>query len=144
MHFCKKTKRSIFLLLLLLWKCLLVLKMAYLYWRGTNYVPLFLFFGWGRRPFYVSDFGTSGPRSSRMESGGRLATMLVVTENVFIFIHFFRPPFFLFLLRRNLFSKRECSDQKTYLAKVEGSAPKPRDTHLSRPHRPFWGPLAAI
>ena len=24
------------------------------------------------------------------------------------------------------------------------SAQKPKGTHLSRPHRPFWGPLAAI
>ena len=65
--------------------------------------------------------------------------MLVVTENVFILIHFFRPPFFLFLLRRNLFSKRECSDQKTYLAKVEGSAQKPFQTPST-----ILGPLAAI
>ena len=38
----------------------------------------------------------------------------------------------------------ECSDQKTYLAKVGQSAQKPRCTLLSRPRQPFWGPLAVI
>ena len=33
---------------------------------------------------------------------------------------------------------------KTYLEKVDGSAQKPRCTPLSRPPRPFWGPLVAI
>ena len=35
-------------------------------------------------------------------------------------------------------------DQKTYLVKVDGSAQKPRIRPLSRPRRPFLGPLAAI
>ena len=35
-------------------------------------------------------------------------------------------------------------DQKTYLAKADKSAQKPRGGHSSRPHWPFWGPLAAI
>ena len=35
-------------------------------------------------------------------------------------------------------------DQKTYLAKVAKNAQKPRGRHLSSPHQPFWGPLAAI
>ena len=35
-------------------------------------------------------------------------------------------------------------DPKTYLEKVDGSAPKPRGTPLSRPPWPFWGPLVAI
>ena len=39
---------------------------------------------------------------------------------------------------------KECSDQKTYLAKVDGSSQKHRDTPSSRPCRPFWGPLTAI
>ena len=47
-------------------------------------------------------------------------------------------------LRHNLFSKKECSDQKTHLAKVDGSAQKPRSTPFSRPRQPFWGPLAVI
>ena len=41
------------------------------------------------------------------------------------------------------FSHRR-SAQKTYLAKVDGSAQKPKVRPLSRPRRPFWGPLAAI
>ena len=39
---------------------------------------------------------------------------------------------------------KECSEQKTYLPKVDGSAQKPRGRHLTRPCRPFWSPLAAI
>ena len=38
----------------------------------------------------------------------------------------------------------ECSDQKTYLAKVAWNAQKLRGRHLSRPHRLFWGSLAAL
>ena len=34
--------------------------------------------------------------------------------------------------------------EKPNLAKVDGSAQKPRGIPLSRPHRPFWGRLAAI
>ena len=36
------------------------------------------------------------------------------------------------------------SAQKTYLSKVGRSAQKHRGRHLSRPFRPFWGPLVAI
>ena len=43
-----------------------------------------------------------------------------------------------------LFSYKECLDQKTYLVKVDRSTQNPRGTHLSRPGRPFWGPLVAI
>ena len=40
-----------------------------------------------------------------------------VVATIFIIIFFlFSPPFF--LLRRDLFSEKECSDQKTYLAKL--------------------------
>ena len=35
-------------------------------------------------------------------------------------------------------------EQKTYFAKVVQNAQKPRRRHLSRPRRPFWGPLATI
>ena len=35
-------------------------------------------------------------------------------------------------------------DQKSYLGKVDGSAQKPRDKHLSRNRQPFWGPPAVI
>ena len=35
-------------------------------------------------------------------------------------------------------------DQKTFFAKVDRSAQKPRGRHLSRPRQPFWGPQAAI
>ena len=57
-----------------------------------------------------------------------------------------RPLFSLLFssfLRHNLFSKKECSDQKTYLAKVGRSAQNTRDTPLSRPQRPLtrgWSP----
>ena len=37
-----------------------------------------------------------------------------------------------------------CSNQKTYLEEVDGSAQNPRGKHLSRPGGPFWGRLAAI
>ena len=47
-------------------------------------------------------------------SGGWLATMLVTTINVIIF--------YIFFLSRDLISWKECSDPKTYLAKVDRSA----------------------
>ena len=65
-------------------------------------------------------------------------------RHYFLFFSSFFFFFFFFLLRRLLFTKKECLDQKTYLAKVDGSAPKPRGRHISRPRPPFWGPLAAI
>ena len=34
-------------------------------------------------------------------------------------------------------------DQKTYVAKVDGSVQKPRGIHLSRPCCPFWNHLVA-
>ena len=73
-------------------------------------------------------------------SGGRLATTLVATKNDILFSFFSFFPFF--FLRRLLFSLKERSDWKTYLEKVDGRAPKPRGRPLSRPRRPFWGPLA--
>ena len=70
---------------------------------------------------------------------GPTGTTLVAT--IFI-IRFSPPPFFSF--HHDLFSKRECLEQKTYLAKVDRNAQKPRGRHLSRPPLPFWGLLAAI
>ena len=58
--------------------------------------------------------GTSSKRSVGWRFGGRLATTLVATLNDIIF-------FFLFLSCL-LFSSKECSDQKKYLDKVDGSA----------------------
>ena len=72
---------------------------------------------------------------------GRLATKLVATKNVFIFFFLFSRFFF---LHRHLFSQKECLDQKTYFAKVDRSAQKPRVRPLSRPRQPFRGPLMAI
>ena len=37
-----------------------------------------------------------------------------------------------------------CSDQKTYLAKVDGSTQQRRGRHIFTPRQPFWGPLPAI
>ena len=59
-----------------------------------------------------------------------------------LFSPLFVFPFF--FLPRDLLSQKECSDQKTYLAKVAQNAQKSRGRHLSRPHRTFWSPLAAI
>ena len=86
--------------------------------------------------------GTSVRRSSRSAFGRSTGNDVSGHYKRHYFLFFFL--FFSFLLRRLLFSQKECSDQKTYLAKVDGSAPKPRGRHLSRPRRPFWGPLAAI
>ena len=52
--------------------------------------------------------------------GGRLATMLV--DRYFHNHNFFLLQFSNFFLRYNLFSEKECSDQKPYLAKVVQSA----------------------
>ena len=38
----------------------------------------------------------------------------------------------------------EGGDQKTYLPKVDYNGQQPSGRHLSRPHGPFWGPLAAL
>ena len=67
---------------------------------------------------------------------GRLAMTVV-----YRYFHRFFPHFF---PRCDLFSYKECSDQKNYLAKVVRSAQKPRVRPLYRPRRPFWGPLVAI
>ena len=65
-------------------------------------------------------------------------------QRQYVFISFPPPSFFPRFLPRVLFSQKECSYQKTYLAKVDGSAQKPESRHLSRPCWPFWGPVAAI
>ena len=72
-------------------------------------------------------------------SFGRSTAGNDVVATILISLFFLR-----FLLRCYLFAQRECSDQKTYLAKVAKNAQKPRGRHLSRPRRLFWGPLAAI
>ena len=61
-------------------------------------------------------FGTSGQRSSR-SAFGQIAGNGVNGQykRIIIFFLFF---FFFFSLCHLLFSERECSDQKTYLAKV--------------------------
>ena len=56
-----------------------------------------------------------------------------------ILISLFSSPFSVFFHRCYHFSQKECSDQKTYLAKVGRSAQKSRSTPLSRPGgRPFY------
>ena len=42
------------------------------------------------------------------------------------------------------FSWTACSNKTNYLAKVDGSAHKPRGKPLFRPCQPFWGPPAVI
>ena len=82
--------------------------------------------------------GTSVRRSSGRRSGGVLqvvdcwqTTQWPLFSLVFSFFpRFFSPVF----LRRNLFSKKECSNKK---AKVDYNAQKPRGTLLSRPPRPL-------
>ena len=81
--------------------------------------------------------GTNVRRSSRSAFGGP-------TGNNVSGHYKWHYLFFFFFLCCLLFSKKECLDLKTYLAKVDGNAQKPRGRPLSRPSRPFWGPLAAI
>ena len=66
------------------------------------------------------NISTSGWRCSRSPLGGRLASTLVATIFIIIFLFIFFPffSFFFPFLRRHLFSLKECSDQKKYLAKV--------------------------
>ena len=82
-------------------------------------------------------------------------SQLVQLTGDYISGHYFRH-YFLFIpsphftpistrfLCRLLFSEKECLDQKTYFAKVDGSTQKPKGCPLSRPHWPFWEHLAAI
>ena len=58
-------------------------------------------------------------------SGSRLAMMLVAIENIFIFFLFF-------------------SSVVTFSLRTSVWVNKLILRHLSRPHRPFWGPLTAI
>ena len=57
-------------------------------------------------------------------------------------VPFFSFFSFLFFFRRDLFSQKECSDQKTYLDKVDRSGPKPRVPdpvrHFVATWWPFW------
>ena len=85
-------------------------------------------------------FGASVRRSSGRRSGGRLLANNIVASIFISLFSFFFPVF----LRRDLFSKKDCSDQKTYLAKVAQNAKKPWGRHpdplchFGAPWRPFW------
>ena len=63
-----------------------------------------------RAAFQRSLFGRC-PSSGRLLANDVMATIFI---SLFFFFFFFFP----FLLRRDLFSWKDCSDQKTYLAKV--------------------------
>ena len=94
----------------------------------------------------MGDIGTSGRCCSRLtgnDISGHYFRHYFGTSvgDAAIFTIFF---FLRFLLRRDLFSSKECLDQKTYFANVDQSAQEPRIGPLSRPRRPFCGPLAAI
>ena len=52
--------------------------------------------------------------------------------------------FFHFLSVTTFSHGRSAWIKKTYFVKVDGRTQKPRRRHLSRPCRPFWGPLTAI
>ena len=73
--------------------------------------------------------------------GGLLTTTLLATISDILF---FFLPFLPILLSCVLFSYKECTNQKSYSAKVYGSTQKPQGKYLSRTHCPFWGPLATI
>ena len=86
-------------------------------------------------------FGMSFGVAVGRRSGPRLATKLVDHY----FHHSFVFSFFLFFSLRCLcFSQNKCLNQKTYLAKVVWNTQKPRVGPLSRPCRPFCGPMVAI
>ena len=72
-------------------------------------------------------------------SGGRLAMTLKATIILYFLLLFFPlfPRFFLCCL---LFSKKECLDLNTYLAKVDEVAQKPRGRNVYRLCQPFWCP----
>ena len=94
----------------------------------------------------MGDIGTSGRCCSRLTGNDIIGHYFrhyfgTSVGDAAIFTIFF---FLRFLLRRDLFSSKECLDQKTYFANVDHSAQEPRIGPLSRPRRPFCGPLAAI
>ena len=76
-----------------------------------------------------------GPKVSR-RSGGQLAMTLVTTINDII-----SPPFFFSVF---YFSHRRRARIKKHILRKLTGASKNMGRHLSRPCRPFWGPLAAI
>ena len=78
--------------------------------------------------------------------GGQLVKTLVATINdITIFWHKrLAVQRLVFFLRRLLFSWKECSDQETCLAKIDGSIQKPMVGHLSTPRWTFSDPLVAI
>ena len=73
-----------------------------------------------------------------LRSGGRLATTLVAAINNIILL-----PFFSYVAS-STFLIEGVLGSKTYFAKVDGSAHKPKGWHLLRPLGPFRAPLAAI
>ena len=68
-------------------------------------------------------FGTSVRRSSRSAFGRSTGNDVSGHYKRHYFLFFF------FFLRRLLFSQKECSDQETYLVKVDGTIQKPFQTH---------------
>ena len=89
--------------------------------------------------FFFKKFGMGGsyffPRvvgvSVSCHSGGQLATTLVATISVIIFL-FFSTVYFS--------QRRSAQIKNKHLGKVDRSAQKYRSKPFSRPHRPFWGP----
>ena len=81
------------------------------------------------------DFGTSVRRSSRSAFGRSTGNDVSghYKRHYFLFLFFF----FFFLL---LFSSKECSDQKTYLAKVAKNAQNLGVDTFQDPVGHFWAP----
>ena len=96
-------------------------------------------------PFFTSINGTSVRRFSRSAFGRSTGNDVSghYKRHYFLFLFFFL--FFFFFLRRLLFSQKECSDQKTYFAKV-ARTPKKKEIntfpdpigHFGAPWWPFW------
>ena len=80
-------------------------------------------------------FNTLGSRAKQIsDSGGRISMTLVATILFFVF------SLLSSILRHDLFSQKECSDRKTYLTKVDGSAQKPKVDIYSDPISHFGDP----
>ena len=86
-------------------------------------------------PDAVGHFGLSGRLGVAGGAAFQAVSECLLRRQAGILLFFsVSPPSF---LRRDLFSQRECSNQKPYLVQVDGIAQKPKTTHLS-------GPIAAI
>ena len=66
-----------------------------------------------------------------------------VVATIFIRLFLFFPPRF-FSSPSRPFLIEGVLGSKNLFSKVAWNAQKPRGRHISRPRRPFWGPLAAI